>query len=145
MKIGLNITMLYYTLMLTPYEVIAKASLPAIRCLLARELIYRYNYTQKEVAKLMNVTQATISYYLSLERGKYTKILENTYIMRMIQDLARKLANRSISQSEFLCELNKIILEIARSGILCKYHEVLEPSISSTKCKICIDLFRNLQ
>jgi predicted transcriptional regulator len=50
-------------------EEIVKQELPIFRSLLAKELIKKYDFTQKEVAKKLQTTQPAISQYLSLKRG----------------------------------------------------------------------------
>ncbi|MGB6679763.1 MAG: helix-turn-helix domain-containing protein [Candidatus Bathyarchaeia archaeon] len=52
-----------------PCEEIVKQELPIFRSLLAKELIKKHNFTQKEVAKKLQTTQPAISQYLSLKRG----------------------------------------------------------------------------
>jgi len=44
--------------MFTPYEVIVKTILPAIRSILVRELAEKYGYKQMEIARHLYITQA---------------------------------------------------------------------------------------
>ena len=51
-------------------EEVVKGVLPAFRCMVASHLINDYNLTQTETAKLLETSQAVVSYYISSKRGK---------------------------------------------------------------------------
>ena len=55
--------------MLLPAEIETKTSVPSLRDLFAKRLINEYNFSQKDTAKLIGVTQAAISNYLRGTRG----------------------------------------------------------------------------
>ena len=123
--------------MLTPYEIIVKTALPAIRSMLAQDLTKKYNLKQKEIAKLMHMTQAAVSYYLTCSRGKYTSYLKNTEINDMIYKLSEKLYSEKLSAKDLILEINKIIIYMMKNKYLCTYHVLLEPDINEEECGLC--------
>lgn len=59
-----------------PCELSAKYVIPALRLMIAKKLIEKHGLTQSEVAKLLGVTQPSISHYLNSKRGiRMAKIL----------------------------------------------------------------------
>jgi len=70
--------------------------LPKIRATLAVKL-YSYGLSQKEIAKLLEVSQAEISNYLRAKRGKLLNI-------RIIDEIAKEIYETKRSLSEVLCK-----------------------------------------
>ena len=129
--------------MLTPYEIIVKTALPAIRSMIARDLTEKYNLKQKEIADLMHITQAAVSYYLTQSRGKYIKYLEGTEVNTMIDELSNKIYKEKLSAEELILELNKIIVYMMKNKYLCTYHELLEPDVNEEECGLCDEILKN--
>jgi hypothetical protein len=128
--------------MLTPYEVIVKTALPAIRSMLAKDLTKRYNLKQKEIAELMHLTQAAVSYYLTRSRGKYMTYLQKTEVDDMIKDLSEKLYTEKLSPQELILEINKLIMYIMKKKYLCDYHVLIEPNTLDEECTLCDEMLK---
>ena len=75
-----------------PCEIAVKYVWPAFRNLVAKRLVIEYNLSQVEVAKLLGVTQAAVSYYLSGKRGN--KLLTNFEKMEEMQKIAYSVADQ---------------------------------------------------
>jgi hypothetical protein len=76
-------------------ETVSKYILPAVRGLIARSLVEEYGFTQSYAAKVLGITQAAISYYVSSKRGrKMSKKLENNKeVMSVIKYIAERIAD----------------------------------------------------
>lgn len=99
-----------------PYcEIVVSTILPAMRSLIANELLKKYGLTQRQTADLLCLTQPAISQYSRESRGFKTKILEkHPKIMRMIDDLTEDIVSRRIEPKEIqskFCEICKTIRE----------------------------------
>ncbi len=75
-----------------PCEIAVKYVWPAFRNLVARRLVVEYNLSQVEVAKLLGVTQAAVSYYLSGKRGN--KLLEDYEKVEEMKRMAYSIADQ---------------------------------------------------
>lgn len=75
-----------------PCEIAVKYVWPAFRNLVAKRLVNEYKLSQVEVARLLGVTQATVSYYLSGKRG--SKFLMDYGNVDEIQKLAYSIADQ---------------------------------------------------
>jgi len=100
-------------------EKVAFEILPSIRAEVSRILKEKYNLPQEEIAKILGISQASVSYYLNELRGK--KRVEH----KELENLCEELIRRILSVEEFRKKINKIACEIAK-----KIYKVEEP------CKI---------
>ncbi|MDW8021041.1 MAG: helix-turn-helix domain-containing protein [Nitrososphaerota archaeon] len=68
-------------------EFSAKYLIPALRFMIAKKLIDEYELTQSEAARLLGVTQPSISHYLNSKRGiKIERILSRSKEVKEIVD-----------------------------------------------------------
>lgn len=124
--------------MYTPFEVIVKSILPAIRSILVRELSQTYGYKQIDIAKALHITQASVSYYISQSRGKYIdEIYKYPDVMNKIKTLAKKIVNDKPSKEEVIKDLNEIVIYFITREYICDFHRVLEPNMDIDECKVC--------
>ncbi|MEM3684634.1 MAG: helix-turn-helix domain-containing protein [Conexivisphaerales archaeon] len=90
-------------------ELSVKYLLPAFRSAVARHLVKDYGLTQQEVAKLLGTTQAAISHYISMRRGKVMQVLDASNLVRTSALMvAAKLASKEIDvegANSTFCEL----------------------------------------
>lgn len=76
-----------------PCELSAKYVIPALRLMIAKRLIEKHGLTQLEVAKLLGVTQPSISHYLNSKRGiRMAKTLSRSrdvreYVDRYVEEI----------------------------------------------------------
>ena len=94
-------------------ESVARHFLPLYRAFVAKELIEKYSFTQKQAAKNLGTTQPAISQYLSSKRGrKGVPNYENIapLVKGAAARTAEKVATRDMSPEEFsesFCDLCK--------------------------------------
>ena len=72
--------------------------LPAFRSLIARKLIEEHGFSQVATAKKLGTTQAAVSHYLHLKRGK--KRVRELESIPIVQSTANKVA-QSIATEKF--------------------------------------------
>lgn len=111
-----------------PCEFMVTELLPTIRKETVAYLL-SMKYTQRQIAKIMNVSEAAVSQYVKKKRGLHKKELE-----RIISETVRKNYDLSRSFSENVCE---ICLYLRKSGYLCKSHKLVQ-HVSDDCCKRCI-------
>ncbi len=122
-----------------PCEAIVTIILPAVRSLLAQELINHQGFSQIEVARLLGTTQPAISQYLSQKRGdQLTNLLESSSVVR----LAIRRASKRILESPFssvdgiriFCELCSVLKQ---QDVVCKLHR--ETVGLPQSCQLCFE------
>lgn len=95
-------------------EIVVKYMLPAIRYLIAKELIETYGFLQMSAAKVLGLSQAAISYYMNSKRGqKWVSILsENEEVIKLIKSIAKEIAESKEEINVDLCKLCLMIREL---------------------------------
>jgi uncharacterized protein len=109
-------------------EVITRDALPALRALIAKELLDSHKLTQQEVARLLDVTQPAISQYKRELRGFKVKVLqENKNIMGMIQQLSDSMAKKEVGKVQLMHEISKVCKAIVHEDIVFALDKSLHP------------------
>ncbi len=119
-----------------PDEIITKAVYPVIRACIAKRLVETHHLNQKEVANILGVTQAAISYYLSDKRGITKKLLSYEEI-EAIYKIADDFASNNISKEELIINIVKLIDRIIKTRELCNIHKFFEKDLNIDECNIC--------
>ncbi len=116
-----------------PQEIEVWYVLPAIRKQIALSLIKK-GMTQKEVATIMGVTEASISHYKKDKRAR-TNILETPKLKEQISEAVKRIMeDKSVLTAEIL-QLNRMVKD---SGILCRlYAKNSSLEVKQRPCQRC--------
>ena len=96
-------------------EVYVKIILPAIRILIAKELLEKYGYTQLQVSRLLGVSQPFLNYYISgRRRPKHIVVLEKNPLIR---DIVKKEVNCLIERRCINIVPCDVCTELRKKGI----------------------------
>jgi uncharacterized protein len=114
-----------------PQEIQVWYILPAIRKEFAKVLVKERGLTQKETARILSITEAAVSQYLSEKRANTIKLEESVIDeIRKSSEIIYKNPNCIISEIVRILDLK----DVWRS--ICAFHKENDPSIS-LKCNIC--------
>ena len=122
--------------MLLPAEIETKTSVPALRALVAKRLIKEYNFSQKDTAKLIGVTQAAISNYLRGTRGNLTSLGDDERIQTIVAEITTMMIEKH-ELSDIISKFNEACSVIRSNRMLCDIHKKLEPSLDVDNCHVC--------
>jgi uncharacterized protein len=104
-------------------EEVATHVLPAIRALMAIDLIKRHKMKQVEACKIMGVTQPAISQYLRGIRGKkIAPIKKNKRIMAAIAKAADEIASKKVTSKQWSSLICSICTKMKEEGMLDESH-----------------------
>ena len=123
--------------MLVPCEVAVKCVLPAVRAMIAKELMAKYQLKQVEVAELLGVSQPAISLYFRKRRGKAINLANESDIVNLIENLAASLVKDKLPPRAFIPMFCEICRTIRAKGLMCELHKTFDPKIDVEKCGIC--------
>ncbi len=102
-------------------EIMSLYVVPALRALVARDLIEVHKMTQEEAAKKLGMTQPAVSQYKKHTRGYRAKALEeDSEVNRNISDISRSLAKNEITFHEATDEICCICKYIRKKGLVDK-------------------------
>ena len=88
-----------------PCEVAVKSVVPAIRALLAKELIETYGMKQREAANLLGITQTAVSKYAHHVRGRILLIEKEKKVETLITKTAALLANGNLNRTALALQI----------------------------------------
>ncbi len=87
--------------MIAPCESAAKSYLPAMKCAIALELYNSHGIKQERIAKMLGITQAQVSKYLSRRiSSEVEATLGDSGLARDAAAIARKLSKGNASSAE---------------------------------------------
>jgi len=122
-----------------PCVIVVKYILPAVRVLVMRELIEKYNIRKVDASVKMDLTPAAITQYLKGERGAafLNELLQSKETMKEVSELAEALAKDDASLETVIEKLCGICATIRSKEMLCRLHEKDLPALKECKCTIC--------
>ena len=114
-----------------PYcEVVVKELLPALRSVLAKEMLDA-GLKQDKIAEKLQLTQPAVSHYIKQARGKQVQLLiENEKIHEQLKRLAHELINEDKQDKLAFCGVCR---NARGTGMLCQF----EPKMLEA-CRICL-------
>ncbi len=115
-----------------PQEIEVWYIMPAIRKELCNILLDKHNFNQKEIAKLLNITEAAVSQYKKEKRGQHVKLPES--VLSELNISARKIVD---DKSTVFRETQNILNHIRNTSTICDIHKIIDESVESD-CKECI-------
>lgn len=123
--------------LISPYEIVAKSALPALRAMVARRLQEDYHMTQQEVAKCLGVTQASVSNYARKTRGVMVNLESDSTVARSADRIAKKLSLEEPDRREALRSMTEVLDYIRFNKMMCLLHGDLEPGFQVEGCYAC--------
>lgn len=114
----------------TPQEMEVWYVIPAIRREMVKELLKR-KASQKQAAKLLGLTEAAVSQYLSGKRGTDVK-----FEPEMKAEI-RKSVDSIMKGSEVMAEMHRITSFCRKRGTLCRLHRKMGPVPEG--CRVCLE------
>ncbi len=116
-----------------PQEIEVRYLIPALRKELTKILMTDFDYSQKEVALVLGLTESAVSQYLAAKRAtelKFTSIEKEE-----IKKTAKKIVLNKKNCNEYLYELT---VKLRASQNICKLHKKQDKSLPAA-CKVCCE------
>lgn len=122
--------------LIIPCEIASKSVIPALRAMVARELIEEYGLKQEQVAMRLGVTQAAVSKYQHQVRGEAVQLEAAPEVQVMSKEIASMLSKSpdAISVSKKLCQA---CTDIRALGLMCQTCHKVDPEWDVEHCTIC--------
>ncbi len=122
--------------MIIPCEVAARSVIPALRAMVARQLMEQYGMKQELVAERLGVTQAAVSKYRHQVRGEAVELEAAEEVQNMSREIAGVLAGNPnpLDVSQKFCQA---CTDIRALGLMCDTCRRVDPSWDVEHCTIC--------
>ena len=126
--------------MLFPCEIVVKKILPALKAQIVKELHENYKLKQQEIAKILGITQPSVSLYLSGERGGFDDILKDDKAkdeLKKLDEISEKISKDKLSERNIMEELCNICMKLREDKVVCDLHVKLDKS-KDDSCGFCV-------
>ena len=127
--------------LISPYEIVAKSALPALRAMVAKRLQDNYHMTQQQVAECLGVTQASVSNYARKTRGIMVNLESDSTVAKAADMIAKELSSDEPDNREALKSMTEVLDYIRFNKLMCSLHGDLEPGFRTEGCYACDGTF----
>jgi uncharacterized protein len=127
--------------LISPYEIVAKSALPALRAMVAKRLQGDYHLTQQQVAERLGVTQASVSNYARKTRGMMVNLESDNTVAKAADMIAKELSADNADQRGALRSMTEVLDYIRFNKMMCNLHGDLEPGFPVEGCDACEGTF----
>jgi predicted transcriptional regulator len=119
-----------------PCEVAVRTVVPAIRALIAMELIETHRVKQREAAVMLGITQTAISKYAHHVRGRILSIEEDEVKMLII-DTAAALADGHMTGTTLARRICATCQLAREKRLMCELCKRASPELDVDRCELC--------
>jgi uncharacterized protein len=124
--------------MILPCEVGVKTVLPAVKAIMARTIVEKHGYNEKQTATLLGLSQSAVSRYVSRERGDNLVAIEGAPdIIAMIDAMVLSIVNDPQNRSKLLELFCQTCSTIREKGLMCSKCQAEMPPEWADKCFFC--------
>lgn len=116
--------------LLQPQEIEVFYVLPAVRKEIAI-CMKSSGKSQKEIAKLLGVTEPAVSQYMSSKRASLLKFNDK------VKSAIKESASRIVSETTLMREMQRLTAIIRNERVICQVHASLGGA--PTNCNVCFD------
>ena len=123
--------------LILPCEVGVKTVLPAIKAIMARQIMQKHGLNEQETAKLLGLSQSAVSRYSSKERGNLITIEGSNDILALIEQMVTNLIKEPDNKAEMLKLFCQTCQSIREKGLMCPHCQKEMQSEWAEKCLFC--------
>jgi predicted transcriptional regulator len=125
--------------LILPCEVAVKSAIPAIKALMAKELVEQHGLKQDQVAEILGISQSAVSKYSRKIRGYVIRVDNIEEIHPLVNSMIILLMNGKYRRTEFMQLFCQTCLAVRRTSLMCIFCEKSDPKIKIKGCSFCID------
>lgn len=119
-----------------PCEIAVKSVVPAIRAMLAKELIENHRMRQANAASLLGITQTAVSKYSHNVRGNMLSIDKDSEIRIQVKKTAVLLSKGKLNRTKLAVKICIICRSVRKKGLMCRLCR-RDSSFKRQECSIC--------
>jgi hypothetical protein len=126
--------------LIIPCEVAVKSVIPAVKALMAKDLVEKHGFRQDQVAGILGISQSAVSRYQSMTRGQAIKVKDIQQIQPIIDNLIEILIGKTYPREELLNTFCQACVVIRRTRLMCQLCRKSDSDIEITECTFCLQL-----
>jgi predicted transcriptional regulator len=115
-----------------------KTVLPAVKAIMARSIVEKHGYNEKQAANLLGLSQSAVSRYVGRERGANLLAIENSSeVVDLIDQMVLSLLEKTQDKTKILELFCQTCTAIRKLGLLCPKCQEQMPKEWAEKCFFC--------
>jgi predicted transcriptional regulator len=124
--------------LIVPCEIAVKSVVPAVRALVAKELVEKHGMKQDEVAGILGISQSAVSKYTRKVRGYVIKIDDRDEIEPLVDKMINVLVSETPERGQFLEFFCQTCKAIRKARLMCPFCQKTDPKIKADECNLCL-------
>lgn len=124
--------------MIVPCEIAVKSVIPAVKALIAKELVEKRGLKQDEAAEILGVSQSAVSKYTRKVRGYVIKVDDIEEIKPLIDEMIGILVSGTYQRGEFLRCFCQTCMLIRKTSRMCQFCQKADQKIKIEECGFCL-------
>jgi hypothetical protein len=125
--------------LILPCEIAVKSVIPAVKALIAKQLVEKHGLKQEKIAEILGISQSAVSKYTRKVRGCAIKIDNIKEIEPLIEKMVGLLENETYQRREFLKTFCQTCTTIRKTGLMCQFCQKTEQKITIQECDFCLN------
>lgn len=125
--------------MILPCEVAVKSVVPAVKALVATQLVEEHGLKQDEVAEILGISQSAVSRYTRKNRGQVIQVGDIDDVRPLINKMTTLLLDGKYQGQEFLDYFCQTCALVRKSGVMCPFCLKMDPNVEIEQCRFCLD------
>jgi predicted transcriptional regulator len=126
--------------LILPCEVAVRSVVPAVKALMARQLVEEYGMNQEQVAKILGISQSAVSKYFGKVRGHVIEVDKVQEARPLVASMVVMLVNGERRRAEFLQLFCETCGTIRKTGVVCQFCKKSDPKVKIEECGFCMEL-----
>jgi uncharacterized protein len=123
--------------LILPCEVGVKTVLPAVKAVMARQIVEKHGLNEQQTAALLGLSQSAVSRYIGRERGNLLAIEASAEILALINQMVISLIKEPNNKTEILTLFCQTCQAIREKGLMCTHCQKEMPLGWAEKCFFC--------
>ena len=114
-----------------------KSVVPAIKALVAIQLVEKHGLRQDEVAQILGVSQSAVSKYTSKTRGYIVKIDDIQDVQPLVDNMVVLLLAGAYERQGFLAFFCNTCAAVRKRNAMCQFCQKADSKIEIEECHFC--------
>lgn len=116
-----------------------KSVVPAVKSLVATQLVEKHGLKQDEVAEILGISQSAVSRYTRKNRGQAIRAGDIEDIKPLITKMTLLLLDGEYQGRQFMDYFCQTCALVRETGLMCKFCRRMDPNVEIEQCRFCLD------
>jgi len=119
--------------------VAVKSVVPAVRSLVATQLVEKHGLKQDEVAEILGISQSAVSRYTRKNRGQAIRAGDIEELKPLITKMTLLLLDGAYQGRQFMDYFCQTCALVRETGLMCQFCRRMDPKVEIEQCRFCLD------